>query len=139
MRLNATVTFTPRGDLGRFVRAKVTPAVQRAVDRAAAATVARAKALCPVDTGALRESIDKETVLTDSTVVSRVTASQPYAGYVEYGTGIRGAASPGKGPYPYDRTWPGMTAQPFMRPALAETRAKVKDAVRQELSVELQR
>jgi hypothetical protein len=44
---------------------------------------------------------------------------------VEFGTGRRGASSAGAGPYSYDPNWPGMVAQPYMRPALDTARPQI--------------
>jgi HK97 gp10 family phage protein len=60
---------------------------------------ADAKVACPVDTGRLRDSISHEV---DGDTV-RVTASAPYAAYVEDGT-------------------QHMAAEPFLRPALYRAR-----------------
>jgi len=58
-----------------------------------------------------------------------------YAGYVEFGTGRRGAASPGAGPFPYRQSWPGMAAQPYCRPALDIGRSQVLTAWQAALGV----
>ncbi len=102
--------------------------------------VQEAKDLCPVDTGFLRDSIAaSEPDETGKTVVGAVVASAPYSSFVEFGTGIRGAASPGAGKGPYSPTWPGQPAQPYLRPALDSTRTVVKEAFAGSLSVELKK
>jgi len=47
---------------------------------------------------------------------ARAYVTNPHAAYVEFGTGVRGAAT---GAYDggYDADWPGMVAQPYMFPA----------------------
>ena len=137
--LKAKVQFAPRGDLGRFIETKITPGVIASVKAAQGLIVQEAKALCPVgETGDLRDSIGPEDPEeTGKSVVGAVTASAPYAGYVEYGTGIRGSKSEGAGPYPYSPTWPGMEAQPFLRPALDTTREAVKELFASNLSISL--
>ena len=113
--LTASATYRPRSSSGQFIAAVITPGVRASVEAAAQLIVQEAQAICPVKTGALRDSIsagDPED--TGSTSAAKITASAYYAGYVEYGTGIRGAESPGAGPYPYSPTWPGMKAQPFL-------------------------
>ncbi len=126
--MSAKVQWTPRGDLGRFVASRVTPAALRAVAASQSLVVEEAKAICPVLTGNLRDSIAAaEPDDTGKAVVGRIVAGASYAGYVEYGTGQRGAASPGAGPYPYSSQHPGQAAQPFMRPALDSARQKIKE------------
>ena len=97
---------------------RVVPAVIEATTDVAQIVLLEAQALCPVDTGFLRESGHVDVQDTGSSAVGTVAFDAFYAAYVEYGTGQRGAASAGAGPYPYSPTWPGMPAQPFLRPAL---------------------
>lgn len=138
--LTATATYRPRGDTGQFIAAVVSPAVRASVEAAAQLIVQEAQAICPVDTGALRDSISAEDpVDTDTTSVAKITAGAPYAGYVEYGTGIRGSESPGAGPYPYSPTWKGMAAHPFMRPALDTTRDAVRELFASQIALNLQK
>lgn len=137
--INATATYRPRTTSGQFIAAKITPAVQASVEAAAALIVQEAQTLCPVRTGELHDSITASVTQTDTTVVGRITAAAPYAGYVEFGTGRRGAASPDKGPYPYDPNWPGMVPQPFMRPALDTTRDAVKAIFASQIAIALQK
>lgn len=126
--ISATATFRPRGDLGRFVEVNVTPAVRKSVEDVAAMIQDRARELCPVDTGVLRDSIQPDEVEElDKTIRGRVGPHTDYAAYVEFGTGIRGAESDGAGDGPYSSTWPGMAAQPYMRPAYEEVKLKAKD------------
>lgn len=140
MILKATAQYTPRGDLGQFISVHITPAVRQAVADSCAVVVEEAKAIVPVDTGFLRESIHAtEPQDRQRTVVGSVVADAPYAGYVEYGTGIAGAASPGAGPYPYNPRWPGMKAQPYLRPALDATRGQIREAFESAISLELKR
>lgn len=90
----------------------------------------RAKELCPVDTGALRDSISTAVEDLEKTIRGTVGPHMPYAGYVEFGTGIAGAASAGAGEGPYSPTWPGMPAQPYMRPAFDEKRPEIEELFR---------
>ncbi len=106
--IRATATFRPRGDLGRFVDAKITPAVRQSVEEACRMIQERAQALCPVDTGALRASITVEVEDLPKTVRGNVGPHEDYAAHVEFGTGK-------------------MKAQPYMRPAFDEVRPKVLD------------
>ena len=85
-----------------------------------------AKMLCPVDTGALRNSISAEAEKEDGKIVGTVSTDKEYAAYVELGTGQRGEASPSPPKYPlesgYRQDWKGMSARPFMYPAVEQTR-----------------
>lgn len=127
--LKATVTFTPR-DISQFIADKIKPGIAAGVAAAQAVIAQEAQAICPVRTGALRDSITAEDPSDNGTsVCGTVSANMPYAAYVEFGTGIRGAASPGAGPYPYSSAWPGMVAQPYLRPALDSARQAVRDAL----------
>lgn len=118
MNVKATATFTGRDLLGRFVESKVTPGIRAGIGQWQRLIRDEAKLLVPVDTGELRDSIEVQEVEdTGKTVRGAVVASAPHASFVEYGTGARGAASPGAGPYTYNMAWPGMRAQPYLRPA----------------------
>ena len=110
---------------------------------AAAIVEGAAKQNCPVDTGALRESIHTDIYrgaeaaqrggsLASSlfSVVAEVQPDMPYAGYVEFGTGRRGAGSPGAGPFEYRESWPGQAAQPYMRPAADDNRDACVEAIK---------
>lgn len=120
----------------------IAPRAIAAVTEICEAVAAEARAICPVDTGELQSSIDVESVaLTGTKVEGSVSATAPHAGFVEYGTGLRGA-----GTYPYDlpttgvpftgawqydfrgRGWQGMAARPYMRPALDTVRPMIPDA-----------
>jgi HK97 gp10 family phage protein len=118
MDIRATATFTPRNDLGQFIASRIMPGVVDATIDAGLVVLLEAQELCPVDTGRLRASGHVEVTQTDKTAIANVIFDAPYAAYVEFGTGRRGAASSGAGPYPYDPNWPGMRAQAFLRPAL---------------------
>jgi hypothetical protein len=122
--IRATSTFTPRGDGGKFVIAEITEAITEAAQDMAQVVLLEAQRIVPVDTGELRDSGQVSMRDTGSTVVADIEFLAGHAAYVEYGTGIRGAASPGAGPYPYSPTWPGMRAQPYLRPALEIARAE---------------
>lgn len=125
--VTATAIFRPRSDLGRFVEANVTPGVRAGVEQICAFIEAREKELAAVDTGEMRDSIRTEIEETGKTIVGRVGPHTDHDIFVEYGTGIRGAASAGAGEGPYNPNWMGMPAQPFCRPALDEARTKAVD------------
>jgi HK97 gp10 family phage protein len=112
MFLTSFARYQPRVN-GRFVAAIVDEAVQAAITAWSERVLETAKSIVPVDTGELRDSGQ---VVVNGTYAA-VEFTSDHAVYVEYGTGRRGAASPGAGPGPYDPNWPGMRAQPYLRPA----------------------
>ncbi len=125
-QLKATAQYTPRNDIGQFIAQRITPAVMAATEEAATVVLVEAQAIVPVDTGALRDSGKVgEAQVVNSRAIADVSFTAPYAAYVEYGTGIRGSQSPGAGPFPYNPAWPGMAAQPYLRPALDTARAEM--------------
>lgn len=71
-----------------------------AIELAALTACEEARALAPVDTGALMRSINVQT----EALSAVVSANVPYAAYVELGTGSSAAVR-------------GNPAQPFLRPA----------------------
>jgi len=91
------------------------------------------KQLVPVDTGALYRSLKGSVSLAKGTIAVVLKAGGPGAEhwmFVEYGTGMRGKASPqpagpsgyhaGDTPRGYSHgASAGMAAQPYMRPAMA--------------------
>lgn len=137
MGLTARAQFAPRSDLGQFIPVVISPAVRMGVEEVTQLIEDRAKEMCPVDTGALQASIRSEIRETGATIVGEVAPHTDYAAFVEYGTGQRGAASPGAGEGPYSATWPGMAAQPFMRPALEEGKTAAEDVFASHLRVAL--
>lgn len=134
MKLSVIARYTPRMTSGQFIAARVTPAVTGSVQAACQLVVQEAKAICPVDTGELSESIDFRVDSLGTSIQGTIYASAPHAGYVEFGTGIRGAGSAGAGPYPYNPAWPGMPAQPYLRPALDTAREAVLTFFRSQIA-----
>lgn len=135
MPLSARAQFTPRSSLGQFISTVISPGVLASVQASADLIRDTAKAYCPVDTGALRDSIESSSRETGKSAVGTVTVGMPYGPYVEYGTGRRGAESPDAGPGPYTLSWPGMTPQPYMRPAVDESRQPILDIFRSQISI----
>ena len=130
----ASATFTPRGAGGRFVPVVLAPAAIDGVNAALKIIYDRSQELVAVDTGALKDSGSiNEAQSTGLTVSGSVQYTASYAAYVEFGTGIRGEASPGAGEGPYNPTWPGMAAQPYIRPAMDESHDQVKGEISQSL------
>jgi HK97 gp10 family phage protein len=115
------------------IQAQVNTAVLLSVEQSADVILDEAINLVPVDTGELLASGHTEV---DGNTASVIFDSD-HAGYVEYGTGIRGAASPGAGPYPYDPNWPGMPAQPYLRPALDMAQPEIREIFRDNIAAVL--
>lgn len=136
MGISATATFKPTGNLSRFCEDVIRNAVHSAVEGGCALIEAPAKEYCPVDTGALQSSISTTVEDLDSGVRGSVGPHMDYAAFVEFGTGERGAASPGAGTGPYGSR-PGMPAQPYMRPALDENRDNVLELFRTQIGAAL--
>jgi HK97 gp10 family phage protein len=126
----ASAVFTPRGAGGRFVPVVLAPAAAEGVNAALKVIYDRSQDLVAVDTGALKASGKiNEAQNTGLSVSGSVEYTEPYAAFLEFGTGIRGAESAGAGAGPYNPKWPGMAAQPFMRPAIDESHDEVKEAI----------
>lgn len=129
---------------------------QHGLARGLKITVGEAKALCPVDTGQLRNSITSMVERKLDRVDGQVLATARHAVYVEMGTGPVGQANhQGVAPVPVTyRVTPwvypmktnkgiifrhtrGMPARPFMYPAYKQTRrrilAEVKRCVEEKL------
>lgn len=144
MNFRATSTFS--GLNASVVEAAFNQAARLSVEQAATIVLEEAEALVPVDTGELRESGHVEMLVSSGPLPSaNVVFSTPYAAYVEYGTGERGAASPshfqlsdeaalaadnGLGGLAYSANWPGMPAQPYLRPALDTAQAAIVEVFR---------
>lgn len=112
----------------------VIPMAAKGMGKGLQAIVAEAKALVPVDTGELRDSIRAQPVAVEGdTVTGEVAATAEHAVYVEMGTGDRGAGSPPQGAIAagatYTSGWPGMAAQPYMYPAYQAQRDAVVQAI----------
>lgn len=116
MNIRATSTFRP-GNLAR-IEERIVPRLIGALQIAGAAVAEQARDLAPERTGELRDSIGSTTAWEGQRVTASIEATAPHAAYVEFGTGIRGASSEGAGPGPYNPEWPGMVAQPYLRPAI---------------------
>lgn len=137
MKLSAKATYRPRTTSGQFMDTVITPGARASVQAACQTIQQRAQGLAPVDTGALRDSITVEINDSGKTVIGTVGPHVDYAAYVEFGTGIAGASSPGAGAGPYNPNWPGMPAQPYMRPAFDETKPEILDMFRGQIATAL--
>lgn len=136
MRLIAKATYRPRMTSGQFMQAVITPGARAAVEASCTTIQQAAQALCPVDTGALRDSITVD-IQEGQTIVGSVGPHTDYAAYVEFGTGRRGAESAGAGAGPYSSTWPGQAAQPYIRPAFDQTKPTILDMFRSQIATRL--
>jgi len=137
--ITASAHYSPSADTRKLTDLYCMVKAFAAIGRAQHAVYSEAMAIVPVDTGALADSL-KEEPLDDNglQVIAQVSANMPYAGFVEFGTGLRGS-----GTYPYDLPqagvpktgswiydyrnvgWKGMVAQPYLRPALDAARSQV--------------
>ncbi len=129
--ISARAVFTPRSSLGQFIPVKIVPGVKASVQASCDLIEQTAKLYCPVDTGDLKDSITSEVTESGSTVVGKVGPHMPYADYVEYGTGSKGDPA---APYAHVESWPGMKAQPYMRPALDEGKPAILDLFKSNIS-----
>lgn len=90
----------------------------------------QAKVQHPTGGGILKGSIESAAVQGGRGKDWKVFTNKPYAKFVEYGTGRRGAASkqpdPGVDPEYVHGSTAGMGAQPFLRPAVNFTREKLR-------------
>lgn len=120
--ISATATSTFRGNLGQFVAGKITPGVVAGVTAFTQLVYEESQILVPVRDGDLKASGKVVIEVREKSVIGHVIYDSPHAGYNEFGTGQRGASSPGAGPYNYSASWPGMAASPYLRPALDTAR-----------------
>ena len=140
MNFRAQSTFKP-ADLSRLMQ-RIVPQLVAAVQEGCAAVVEEAEAIVPVDSGDLKDSIHIKSVeLVGNSVNGNVVADAGYAGFVEFGTGLRGVGTypyplptsgvPITGSWVYDykqQKWIGHEARPFMRPALDSAQPAIRSA-----------
>jgi HK97 gp10 family phage protein len=128
MNPRASSGFKP-GNLAA-IEQEIINRVEVAVTESSVAVMDAAKILVPVDTGELRSSIAMQVELKGKIVVGTIYAGANHAAFVEYGTGLVGAAAPHPplptegvpitGSWIYDykgQGWIGMAARPFLRTA----------------------
>lgn len=139
MILKATARYTPRAGSGQFVKAVITPAATASVKASCQMIFDRSQELVAVRTGELKASGKVVIEEGEATVSGKVVYDNGHAGYVEFGTGIAGASSPGAGSFPYDPEWPGMVAQPFLRPAYEESKPAILELFRSNISTAVTR
>lgn len=133
MKLTSHSVYKPR-DGGRFIVAKITEGLRKGIKDWAGDVLDTAQVLVPVDTGELQSSGRVTVSETGKTIAAAVSFDADHAMFVEFGTGIRGASSPGAGDGPYSTTWTGMPAQPYLRPAFDEHRDKAQAMTRETIS-----
>jgi HK97 gp10 family phage protein len=133
MKITSHSIYQPR-DGGRFVIAKVTEGIRNGVIKWAGEVLDTAQALVPVDTGELKASGHVTVAETGKSIAAAVSFDADHAGYVEFGTGVRGAASAGAGDGPYSTSWTGMPAQPYLRPAFEQHRNEVQSMTRESIN-----
>ena len=108
--------------------------VNQALGQACALVERSAKQKAPKDTGALRRSITSKVENFQGIVFTPLE----WSAYVEYGTGLF-AETGGRVDVPWSykddegnwHTTSGQKPQPFMRPALDENRAKIKQIIKE--------
>ncbi len=115
---------------------KLPESVERAIadgiNKAAGIVEGSAKRLCPVDTGNLRGSIHIMKHATPGKEAKAVVGTNvEYAPYVEFGTGVRGAATNENSnvAVSYAQDWAGQAAQPFLAPALRSNKDRIERAI----------
>jgi HK97 gp10 family phage protein len=93
--------------------------------------MATARALCPVDTGDLRNSITAHKSLTKNAASISVAPHMSYAPYVEFGTGGAGIKAWGSkgGGMAFTPGVRGSKPQPFMYPAYERHQGEIMPAI----------
>lgn len=135
--MQATATYRPRSTSGQFVAVHITSAVFQSVEQITQMVFDRSQEMVPVLSGALKSSGKMKVEQLDKTVQGVVWYEEYYGPYVEFGTGVAGAASDGAGPGPYNPAWPGMPAQPFQRPAVDSTKSEAVQIFQGNIGVSL--
>lgn len=111
----------------------------RALERCGLQAEGYAKDLCPVDTGALRNSITHK--VDPSEPAAYIGTNMSYAPYVEFGTGhystVGGGTSKSKWFYIGDdgkgHVGMPMKAQPFLKPAVADHTQTYRNIINDEM------
>jgi HK97 gp10 family phage protein len=115
--------------------------LRRGLERACALVERKAKEKAPKDTGALRRSITSEIGYEAGEMVGTVFTPLEYAPYVEYGTGLFAESGNGRKDVPWNyqddkgewHSTRGQHPQPFMRPALNESREEILRIIKEAL------
>lgn len=117
-----------------------TSELERAMGLACAVVEAAAKQKAPKGTGELRRSIESRVEKDGNDIIGVVFTPLEYAPYVEYGTGLF-AENGGRQDVPWNyqdekgewHSTSGMKPQPFLRPALNESREQVKQILEESI------
>lgn len=108
------------------MNAVITPGARASVKATCDTIYDRSQQLVAVDTGELKGSGVVSVEDTEKTVVGKVRYTSEHSEFVEFGTGAAGAGSAGASPnVSYNPSWPGMPAQPYLRPAYDETKPQI--------------
>ncbi len=117
--------------------AKLDGAVQRGVSKGGKVIQAECKAECPVDTGALRNSIVEQTSGGGGAYTSEIGPTMDYGIYVEMGTGIYAGGR--QTPWRYQdahggwHTTRGQPPQPYMEPGFEAGKAEAREILETEV------
>jgi HK97 gp10 family phage protein len=114
------------------------PALQEAMGKACALVERKAKQNAPKGTGELRRSITSVVREENGEIIGVVFTPLEYAPYVEFGTGLF-AENGGRTDVPWhyqddEGEWHstnGMKPQPFLRPALNDSREQIKKILKE--------
>lgn len=124
------------GKLGEMT-ARLDGAVAKGVQKGGKDIQAECKAECPVDTGALKESIVEQTSGGGGAYTSEVGPTAPYGIYVEMGTGIYAGGR--QTPWHYQdakgnwHTTRGQKPQPYMEPGFEAGKDKAVESLTAEV------
>lgn len=127
MRIMATASY--QGGRAGAIAEALAAAATRACSATADHVLTQASVLVPVESGELLGSGNVTHENDGVNPASQVNFDSEHAAFNEFGTGLRGASSEGRGPYAYDPDWPGMPATPYLRPALDASRELFFDNV----------
>lgn len=116
--------------------------IYQAIGKACALVERKAKEKAPKDTGALRRSITSEVDNSQGEMVGTIFTPLEYAPYVEFGTGLF-AETEGRQDVPWSyqddkgnwHTTSGQRPQPYMRPALEESREDILRIIKEALTL----
>ena len=131
------------------MKSEIIPDVKRGVDQATVMVEGRAKMLCPTNKyragGELRQSIHPDSQVLKDSVIGKVSTTKEYAAFVEFGVGIKGQITNRNHKIPLaNRQTPwtytpddgetfirtiGNVAQPYLYPALHQSKQEVKDLI----------
>lgn len=128
--------FEQMGDASNYI-----PAMQKACRIVETKAKQNCTGLFERPTGVLKASITHEVIPEGNKIVGYVGTNIEYAPYVEFGTGKFAENGNGrKTPWVYtdeatgEKIWTaGQKPKPYLRPALTESKSKIKDALKQSI------